>query len=158
MRRSRNALWVRPFFRLCGVRQTLRHFQLFRQWWICPPIGSRLSKYTTERTLSNDIVFVIQPHVDMSKRGSGGGGFKDGGERYRCCGHSPNSVWPVPVHIQRQHSPCDYGIHFAMTTSRNTQEKAGFKWGAMWLAAGCVHKDYSPIRQTRPRPSVDWRR
>ena len=49
-------------------------------------------------------------------------GFKNGGERYHCCKKSANSVWAFPVHVQRQHSPCDYRIHFAITTtSRKTQ-------------------------------------
>ena len=43
----------------------------------------------------------------------------------------------------KQHCPCDYGIHFAITRRKK-----------ICLAAGCVHKDSSPIRQTRPRSSV----
>ena len=58
--RSRNASWVRPFCRLCGLCEKFLNAQLFGQRLI----GSRLCKYTTVtllRTPSNEIAFVIQP-------------------------------------------------------------------------------------------------
>ena len=66
-------------------------------------------------TLSNEIIFVIQPHIDLSKSRPAAGDLRLEEKVIIAVG-------------QGKQSPCDYVIHFSMaTTSRKTQEKACFK-------------------------------
>ena len=78
-----------------------------------------------------------------------------GDVRMDCCGKSPNSVWPVPVHIQGQHSPCNYRIYFAITTSRKTQGDAGFKRGFDWRQAASTKTTPPYVRHALAHPSTD---
>ena len=55
-----------------------------------------------------------------------------------------------------------YANTLQATTGSILQQQEGRsrkKWEAMiWLAAGCVYKDSSPTRQSRPRPAANGRR